>query len=317
MTLDILMPFYGRVDQFRSAVESVRAQTSPDWRLVIVDDVYPDTSAGEWAIGLGDPRITYLRNERNLGVSGNFNRCISLIENDFAVIMGCDDVMRPGYVARIAQLRSRYPDTDLLQPGVSVIDQNGEPALPLADRVKTVLRPRGPRPRVLGGEELAASLLRGNWCYFPSLCWRSDRLREFGFREDRRVVQDLTLIMQIVLSGGTLVLDDDVVFDYRRHAASGRRRAVSTDRSSPRNATSSTRPPTAARPSAGAGPPVSPDGTCRRDSTRCPSCPPPFGRAIRMAGARCCGTFSAAARRSNAAASGAPAAERSASPARA
>ncbi|MDN4639286.1 glycosyltransferase [Agreia sp. PsM10] len=220
MTLDILMPFYGRIDQFQSAVESVRAQTSADWRLVIVDDVYPDTSAGEWAIGLDDPRITYLRNEHNLGVSGNFNRCISLIENDFAVIMGCDDLMRPGYAARIAQLRSRYPEADLLQPGVAVIDQNGEPALPLADRVKTALRPRGPRPRVLGGEELAASLLRGNWCYFPSLCWRSDRLREFGFREDRRVVQDLTLIMQIVLSGGTLVLDDEVVFDYRRHAAS-------------------------------------------------------------------------------------------------
>jgi glycosyltransferase involved in cell wall biosynthesis len=220
MTLDILMPFYGDVAQFRSAVESVRAQTDPDWRLVVVDDVYPDLSAGEWVRGLGDERITYLRNERNLGVSGNFNRCITLIENEFAVIMGCDDMMGPGYVARIAQLRSRYPDSDLIQPGVSVIDEDGEAAEPLADRVKTMLRPRGSRPRVLGGEELAASLLRGNWCYFPSLCWRSDRLREFGFREDRRVVQDLTLIMQIVLSSGTLVLDDENVFKYRRHVAS-------------------------------------------------------------------------------------------------
>jgi glycosyltransferase involved in cell wall biosynthesis len=220
VTLDILMPFYGRVDQFRIAVESVRAQTDADWRLVIVDDVYPDVSAGEWARGLDDPRITYVRNQQNLGVSGNFNRCVSLIENDFAVIIGCDDVMRPEYVARIGALRSRYPVADLLQPGVSVIDQNGEPSEPLADRVKTLLRPRGARPRVLKGEELAASLLRGNWCYFPSLAWRSDRLREFGFREDRRVVQDLTLIMQIVLSGGSLVLDAEIVFDYRRHAAS-------------------------------------------------------------------------------------------------
>jgi glycosyltransferase involved in cell wall biosynthesis len=214
------MPFYGDVDQFRTAVDSVRTQTDPDWRLVIVDDVYPDTSAGAWARGLDDARITYLRNEHNLGVSGNFNRCVSLIEHDFAVIMGCDDVMLPGYVARIAHLRSRHPDADLIQPGVTVIGQNGEPSQPLPDRVKTLLRPGGARPRLLAGEELAASLLRGNWCYFPSLCWRSDRLREFGFREDRRVVQDLTLIMQIVLSGGALVLDDEVVFDYRRHAAS-------------------------------------------------------------------------------------------------
>jgi glycosyltransferase involved in cell wall biosynthesis len=220
VTLDILMPFYGRVDQFRIAVDSVRAQTDPDWRLLIVDDVYPDLSAGEWARQLADPRVTYVRNDHNLGVSGNFNLCISLIENEFAVIMGCDDVMRPGYVARVAQLRSQFSDADLLQPGVAVIDQNGEPSLPLADRVKTLLQPSGPHPRVLAAEELAASLLRGNWCYFPSLCWRSERLREFGFREDRGVVQDLTLIMQIVFSGGSLVLDDEVVFDYRRHAAS-------------------------------------------------------------------------------------------------
>ena len=220
MTLDILMPFYGRVDQFRLAVESVLAQSDGEWRLVIVDDVYPDISAGEWARGLNDPRITYLRNEHNLGVSGNFNRCVSLIENDFAVIMGCDDVMRPGYVARVARLQSQHPDADLIQPGVSVVDENGEPSSPLPDRVKSLLRPRGSKPQVLAGDELAASLLRGNWCYFPSLCWRSDRLREFGFREDRRVVQDLTLILQIVLSGGALVLDDETVFDYRRHAAS-------------------------------------------------------------------------------------------------
>lgn len=220
MTLDILMPFYGRIDQFRAAVQSVRTQTDTDWRLVIVDDVYPDISAGEWARRLDDPRITYVRNERNLGVSGNFNRCVSLIENDFAVIMGCDDVMRPRYVERIAELRSLYPNADLLQPGVSVIDQDGAPSHPLPDRVKTLLRPRGPYPRLLAGDDLAASLLRGNWCYFPSLVWRGDRLREFGFREDRRVVQDLTLIMQIVLDRGSLVLDDEVVFDYRRHAES-------------------------------------------------------------------------------------------------
>ncbi len=220
MTLDILMPFYGRIDHFRSAVQSVLAQDNPNWRLVIVDDVYPDLSAGEWARSLRDDRIVYLRNERNLGVSGNFNRCISLIENDFAVIMGCDDIMKPGYVGRMARLRAEYPEADLIQPGVDVIDHEGRRSRPLADRVKMLLRPRGHTPRVLDGEELAASLLRGNWCYFPSLCWRSDRLREFGFREDRRVVQDLTLIMQIVLSGGSLVLDNEPVFNYRRHAAS-------------------------------------------------------------------------------------------------
>ena len=54
MTLDIMMPFYGRIDHFKLAVQSVLDQTSPDWRLVIVDDVYPDLSAGEWARSSAD-----------------------------------------------------------------------------------------------------------------------------------------------------------------------------------------------------------------------------------------------------------------------
>lgn len=220
MTLDITMPFYGRVDHFRSAVESVLRQTDQDWRLIVVDDVYPDESAGRWLEGLGDPRIEYHRNSVNLGVSGNFNACIDRMTGEFGVIFGCDDVMLPNYVARVRELTLTYPKADLFQPGVSVIDENGDPSRPLSDRIKSIVRPRGVMPMRLDGEELATSLLRGNWCYFPSLTWRTSRLKQFRFREDRTVVQDLTLILQIVFDDGSLVLDDVAAFAYRRHSGS-------------------------------------------------------------------------------------------------
>lgn len=96
MTLDIMMPFYGRFDHFREAVQSVLAQSDPDWRLVIVDDVYPDLAPGEWAAAIDDPRVHYRRNAVNLGVGGNFRECVRLIENERAVLMGCDDRMHSG-----------------------------------------------------------------------------------------------------------------------------------------------------------------------------------------------------------------------------
>src|SRR6476661_2974892 len=99
-----MMPFYGRVDHFKQAVESVLAQTSSDWRLVIVDDVYPDPEPGRWAQALGDPRVTYLRNEVNLRPSRNYQKCVGLMQTEFAVLMGCDDVMLPNYVARVHEL---------------------------------------------------------------------------------------------------------------------------------------------------------------------------------------------------------------------
>ena len=220
MTLDIMMPFYGRFDHFREAVESVLAQRDPDWRLVIVDDVYPDPAPGEWAAAIDDPRVHYRRNASNLGVGGNFRECVRLIENERAVLMGCDDRMHPGYVGRMRELAAAHPDASIIQPGVDVIDSEGAAHRPLADRVKGLLRFRGSGPREYRGEPLAASLLRGNWAYFPSIAWRADDLRRFGFRPGYEVVQDLDLMLEIIMAGGSLLLDDEVVFSYRRHAGS-------------------------------------------------------------------------------------------------
>jgi hypothetical protein len=72
----------------------------------------------------------------------------------------------------------------------------------------------------LGGEELAASLLRGNWLYFPSIAWRSAAVREVGFRDGLEVVQDLALVLDLVERGARLVVDPEVCFSYRRHRAS-------------------------------------------------------------------------------------------------
>jgi glycosyltransferase involved in cell wall biosynthesis len=220
VTLDIMMPFYGRFDHFREAVTSVLAQSDPDWRLTIVDDVYPDTEPGEWAKAIDDPRVTYIRNDQNLRPSRNYNKCVSLTQSEFVVIMGCDDVMLPGYVSRVHELIRQFPDADIIQPGVSTIDENGTPSNPLADVVKRLYRFAGTGARKFSGEPLALSLLRGNWTYFPSLVWRTSQLSRFTFRTDLDVVQDLAMLLEITKAGGSLVLDDDIVFNYRRHSGS-------------------------------------------------------------------------------------------------
>lgn len=216
----ILLPFWGRFDHFRLAVESVLAQSDGDWRLTVVDDVYPDPAPGQWVQSLGDPRIEYVRNEVNLGVSKNYLACVDRMRGEFSMLFGCDDIMLPGFVARVRELVAAHPTVSVVQPGAEVIDAEGRVALPLVDRLKSALRPRTEGPRVLGGEELAHSLLRGNWTYFPSLVWRVDLLRRYGFDPDLDVVQDLIMLLDITADGGTMVLDDRVVFQYRRHQQS-------------------------------------------------------------------------------------------------
>ena len=224
-SIDLMMPYYGDVALMQAAVHSVLAQTDPDWHLTVVDDG-KEPGVPEWFAGLGDPRVGYLRNEVNLGVSANFQKCLELAERDRLTIIGCDDMLLPNYVASVRELERAHPGIGLIQPGVRVIDENGEPVSGLVDSIKRRrYAPKellhGTGPVVLQGEELALSLLRGNWLYFPSLSWRTDAIQATtGFREDLRVVQDLAVILQLVEHGEQLVAGGDEAFAYRRHSAS-------------------------------------------------------------------------------------------------
>lgn len=220
MTIDIMMPFYGDFEHFKLAVESVQEQTDGDWRLVVVDDRYPDRAAGRWIETLGDSRVDYHLNDKNLGVSRNFSRCLELVRSSHFVLMGCDDLLEPDYVRTVADYIDRFPEASYFQPDVTVVDATGNAVLPLGDRVKRRFRPQVTTPTPLEGESLAASLLRGNWTYFPSICWRTDVVRSHGFRADLGVVLDLQLQFEIVLDGGTMVLLPEHLFRYRRHEAS-------------------------------------------------------------------------------------------------
>jgi hypothetical protein len=120
----------------------------------------------------------------------------------------------------VLKLVKRFPEAKIIQPGVSIIDENGASVLPLADRVKKIYSPKISIAREISGEELAVSLLRGNWTYFPSLVWRAESVKAIGFRTDLNVVQDLAMLLQLALRGGTMVVDSHEVFLYRRHSQS-------------------------------------------------------------------------------------------------
>lgn len=201
----------------RLAIASVLDQTHRDFLLTIADDAFPDFPVAEHIRGLDDPRIRYHQNPASLGAGGNFSRLLSIATGDRVTFMGADDLLHPHYLERMTQLVARFPEADVIQPGVRVIDSAGIPAAGATERVKRLLAPSsGGAPVLLVGERLATSLLSGNWTYFPSLMWRRESICTIGFRE-YDVVQDLGLLLDVVMRGGSLLVDAEVSFDYRRH----------------------------------------------------------------------------------------------------
>lgn len=210
-SIDIIIPYWGDVGLFREAVESVINQNSSDWHLIILDDHYSKLDAKKYIESLKRPQITYIRHPKNIGITSNFNFAIQTATADFCTIMGCDDRLLPNYVE--TALRN-IGDADFYQPNVDVIDKSGNKYLPNVDKIKRWLRPQ--KPGIYEGQQLAASLCRGNWLYFPSIVWRVSTLKKYSFNPGYTITQDVILEMSMVTDGAKLALDNTVTFEYRR-----------------------------------------------------------------------------------------------------
>ena len=220
MALDIALPFYGDVAFMKQTVQSILNQSDPNWRLVVVDDGYPDDTIPSWFEGLKDERIEYQRNVKNLGANGNFQKCLGLLSAEYCLVMGADDLLEPNFVERINELISSNPGISMIHPGVKVIDENNEMISTRSDQVKKTIRESQSSSTVLSGEPLAKSLMKGNWMYFPSIVWKTKTIQDIGFRPGFHVCQDLGLAMDLIMQGGEITLIEDEIFKYRRHQES-------------------------------------------------------------------------------------------------
>lgn len=228
MTHEIFVPFWGDPELLYRTVESVIAQSDPDWRMIVIDDCYPDERVGDYFKRLNDTRVEYVRNADNLGITENYREAIRRATSPLVTILGCDDLMHPDYLRIVKRAAERVHQADVIQPGVIVIDEHGVERFPLVDRVKQrLLAPRVPNDlAVLQGQDMATSLIRGDWLYWPSLTFRTETLKRIDFRDGLPIIQDLALLMDVAFDGGTLVFVPDVVFSYRRHSASASQKTL-------------------------------------------------------------------------------------------
>lgn len=216
-SIDIMLPFWGEPAYLFETVQAVLSQDCTDWRLTVVDDCYPDPSVAEYFRNLADERISYLRNESNLGITANYEKCVSLATADLVMLLGCDDIPHPDFISRVLSMHDAFPAAAIIQPGVRIIDSTGSTVDPFVDRIKRLTMPCTRVPRLLSGEYLAASLLRADWLYWPSLVFKREALVSTPFREGFPIIQDLALIIDMIAAGEALLLDPYVCFSYRRH----------------------------------------------------------------------------------------------------
>jgi glycosyltransferase involved in cell wall biosynthesis len=210
------VPYYRGLDYFARAVASVARQTSPDWRLLVCDDS-PEGEAGA-ALALRDDRVRYVRNERTLGMAGNWNRCLDLADTDLVTLLHADDELLPDYTRVVRAGAVRYPACAALFCAARVIGPDGGPVFSFADWVKRVLAPAGGAPRRLRGPRALARLLRVNSIMCPTVCYRRSVIGARRFDARWKCALDLAFFARLLTEGAELVGLPTVAYAYRRHA---------------------------------------------------------------------------------------------------
>jgi len=103
--VSILIPTYNRAWGLRGAIASALAQTHTPIEIVVVDDASPDDTA-DVLRAFPDSRVRSERQPRNVGMVGNWGRCVELARGEFAVFLADDDALAPDFVrSRVALLR--------------------------------------------------------------------------------------------------------------------------------------------------------------------------------------------------------------------
>lgn len=216
----ITLPFFSNLDYLDIALRSLLAQTDPDWTAIVVDDASPEPGADQVVARLADPRVRFLRNDHNLGISGNFNRCLELgsEQADLVAVLHADDMLEPEYVATMRRAHAAFPDATCIAPMVSVVGSSGRAKGTLGDSVKHWLTPRS-LPATFIGDEGLAKLMHGLFFYCPAVSYRIALLPGVRFDDRWRQVMDLDFYARVLLGGGSIVCVPDRVYRYRRHQA--------------------------------------------------------------------------------------------------
>ncbi|PYR73113.1 MAG: hypothetical protein DMF86_21385, partial [Acidobacteria bacterium] len=126
--ISIVTPVYNTDPRWlRLLVDSVRAQTYPEWQLCLSDDGSNrhDTRAALEELSSLDPRITIVRNAANRGISAASNAALDAATGEFAALLDHDDELSPNALLEVARTIDAHPDADVIYTDEDKLELSG------------------------------------------------------------------------------------------------------------------------------------------------------------------------------------------------
>lgn len=114
MKLSVLLPTRNGAAYLADCVKAVLDQPGDDLELVVSDNANDDGTSEILAGFSADPRLHVIRTEEVVGVTDNWLRAYHAANGDHVLMLGDDDLLLPGAVARLRQLLDAEPGLQCL-----------------------------------------------------------------------------------------------------------------------------------------------------------------------------------------------------------
>lgn len=122
--VSVCIPSYNHGKYIGACIESVLAQIFDDWEMVIVDNSSSDNTQ-EVVRDFADPRIRFYKNETNIGVARNWNRCGSFARGEYVGFLQSDDQYLPRMLDRSVAFLDARPRVGFTHSSFHRIDSDG------------------------------------------------------------------------------------------------------------------------------------------------------------------------------------------------
>jgi glycosyltransferase involved in cell wall biosynthesis len=99
----VVVPTRERADVLSACLETIVAQDYEPLSILVSDNCSQDATR-DIVAALGDPRVRYLRTERRLNMSDNWEFALGQVDGGWVTVLGDDDGLLPGALARAATI---------------------------------------------------------------------------------------------------------------------------------------------------------------------------------------------------------------------
>lgn len=167
--IDILLPVKNGKDFLAEAIDSVRAQTVKDWRLLVLDHGSTDGSREmAEAYHARDSRVEVHSFPQAKGLSGLLNRGLDIADCEYVMRHDADDICYPDRMATVLAAFDAQPDVIVLSGQSDMIDAAGT----LTGEIRMPV----------GAARVGAASLFRNPITHPASMLRFDSVRKMGVR---------------------------------------------------------------------------------------------------------------------------------------